>query len=239
MTAVQVKRRSFERGFERFMGFFEVHRTLGPLRYFSWAVAIDQLGGRTIPTFSPQAEAADLTGLALELALWGAAPDDLAFLTPPPEGAYAEARALLRMLGALERYDEALEMQERAHELDPLEHRLDRLSTLLRAGRYDEALPPARELVEKEPGFGLAHTTLGWTYILMGRHEEGVTALRHALSLYPENDMYRAQLGQALGMTGDIAGAKRTLRELLVDTIRAQQVVSAQIEGRIRRPNQP
>ena len=119
-----------------------------------------------------------------------------------------------RMLGALERYDEALEMQERAHELDPLEHRLDRLSTLLRAGRYDEALPPALELVEQEPAFGHAHTTLGWTYILMGRHEEGVAALRHAVSLHPENAMYRAQLGQALGMTGDIAEAERTLQEL-------------------------
>ncbi len=47
-------------------------------------------------------EAADLTGLALELALWGADPGDLAFLTPPPEGAMAEARALLAMLGALD-----------------------------------------------------------------------------------------------------------------------------------------
>ncbi|WP_171121915.1 MULTISPECIES: ATP-dependent helicase HrpB [unclassified Ruegeria] len=47
-------------------------------------------------------EAADLTGLALELALWGASPGDLAFLTPPPDGATAEARNLLQMLGALD-----------------------------------------------------------------------------------------------------------------------------------------
>ncbi|KGM89212.1 ATP-dependent helicase HrpB [Roseovarius mucosus DSM 17069] len=47
-------------------------------------------------------EAADLAGLALELALWGAAPQDLPLLTPPNPGAYAEARALLEMLGALE-----------------------------------------------------------------------------------------------------------------------------------------
>jgi adenylate cyclase len=119
-----------------------------------------------------------------------------------------------RMLAGLERYDEALEMQERAHELDPLEHRLDRLSTLLRAGRYEDALPPALELVEKEPGFGLARATLGWTYILMGRPAEGVAALRHVVLLYPENDLYRAQLGQALGMTGDITGAEQILREL-------------------------
>ncbi|GAA6158651.1 ATP-dependent helicase HrpB [Ruegeria sp. HU-ET01832] len=47
-------------------------------------------------------EAADLTGLALELALWGAESNDLAFLTPPPEGTMAEARSLLTMLGALD-----------------------------------------------------------------------------------------------------------------------------------------
>nr|WP_319247542.1 ATP-dependent helicase HrpB [uncultured Celeribacter sp.] len=47
-------------------------------------------------------ETADLTGLALELALWGAREDDLAFLTPPPAGPLAEARALLRGIGALD-----------------------------------------------------------------------------------------------------------------------------------------
>lgn len=45
-------------------------------------------------------EAADLTGLALELALWGAS--DLPFLTPPNAGVLAEAQALLTGLGALE-----------------------------------------------------------------------------------------------------------------------------------------
>ena len=44
-------------------------------------------------------ESADLTGLALELAEWGT--DALAFLTPPPEAALAEARALLSELEAL------------------------------------------------------------------------------------------------------------------------------------------
>ncbi|WP_420003451.1 ATP-dependent helicase HrpB [Arenibacterium sp. LLYu02] len=47
-------------------------------------------------------EAADLTGLALELALWGAEPQDLPLLTQPPVGSLAEARALLHMLGALD-----------------------------------------------------------------------------------------------------------------------------------------
>ncbi len=57
-----------------------------------------------LSAFPPaEIEAADLAGLALELALWGAQPEDLPFLTPPPQGAYTEAQALLRMLGALDR----------------------------------------------------------------------------------------------------------------------------------------
>ncbi|MEQ5871294.1 ATP-dependent helicase HrpB [Sagittula sp. NFXS13] len=47
-------------------------------------------------------EAADLSALALELALWGAQPTDLPFLTQPPESAYGEAVGLLKMLGALD-----------------------------------------------------------------------------------------------------------------------------------------
>ena len=51
----------------------------------------------------PEIASADLTALALELAVWGAAsPDGLAFLTPPPAPAFAEARALLAELGALD-----------------------------------------------------------------------------------------------------------------------------------------
>lgn len=50
----------------------------------------------------PEIETADLTSLVLELALWGSQPTDLAFLTAPNPGAYGEAQALLRLLGALD-----------------------------------------------------------------------------------------------------------------------------------------
>lgn len=54
-----------------------------------------------LAAFPPaEIEAADLTALALELALWGAV--DLPFLTAPPPGPLAEARALLTSLGALD-----------------------------------------------------------------------------------------------------------------------------------------
>ncbi|WP_300516393.1 ATP-dependent helicase HrpB [Aliiroseovarius sp.] len=57
-----------------------------------------------LPPFPPaEIEAADLTGLALELALWGSADGSgLAFLTPPNPGVLGEAQALLTQLGALQ-----------------------------------------------------------------------------------------------------------------------------------------
>lgn len=44
---------------------------------------------------------ADLAGLALQLARWGVAPNQLAWLDAPPGAAYAQAQDLLRRLGAL------------------------------------------------------------------------------------------------------------------------------------------
>ncbi len=57
--------------------------------------------GALAPFPPPEIEAADLAGLALELALWGSEAG-LAFLTPPPAAALAEARVLLAGLGALD-----------------------------------------------------------------------------------------------------------------------------------------
>ncbi len=52
---------------------------------------------------APEIAEADLAGLALELAIWGAGDGaGLAFLDPPPAAALAEARALLAGLGALD-----------------------------------------------------------------------------------------------------------------------------------------
>lgn len=55
-----------------------------------------------LPAFPPaEITTADLSSLALELAAWGTGPNDLSFLTPPPDGAYATAQELLETLGAL------------------------------------------------------------------------------------------------------------------------------------------
>ncbi|HET9816070.1 MAG TPA: ATP-dependent helicase HrpB, partial [Xanthobacteraceae bacterium] len=50
----------------------------------------------------PEILSADLSSFVLDLAAWGAAPEALSFLDPPPKGALGEARALLADLGALD-----------------------------------------------------------------------------------------------------------------------------------------
>jgi ATP-dependent helicase HrpB len=54
------------------------------------------------PADRPEILEAELSGLALDLAAWGAGEQELGFLDPPPAGALAAGRALLRELDALD-----------------------------------------------------------------------------------------------------------------------------------------
>jgi ATP-dependent helicase HrpB len=57
---------------------------------------------RGLPAFDrPEIFEAELSGLRLDCAAWGAAPADLPFPDPPPGGALAAAEALLERLGAM------------------------------------------------------------------------------------------------------------------------------------------
>jgi ATP-dependent helicase HrpB len=53
------------------------------------------------PFTPPEIASADLAGFALELAVWGTDGADLGFLDPPPAPSMADARTLLRELGAV------------------------------------------------------------------------------------------------------------------------------------------
>ncbi|MFT4014185.1 MAG: ATP-dependent helicase HrpB [Paracoccus sp. (in: a-proteobacteria)] len=111
--------------------------------YRMWARAEEG----ALPAFAPpEIAVADLAGLALELANWGSDGTDLAFLTPPPGGALAEARALLRDLGALDMGDRITD-HGRALAALPLHPRLAHM--LLVAGRGAADL--AALLAERDP----------------------------------------------------------------------------------------
>lgn len=65
-----------------------------------WAYRLWPQSQRLEPQRRPEIAQVDLSGLALELALWGDA--GLRFVDPPPTGALNAARDLLRRLGALD-----------------------------------------------------------------------------------------------------------------------------------------
>ncbi len=75
-------------------------RTEPGIAYRLW----DEAETRSLPAFArPEILDSDLSGLALDLARWGAqSADDLAFLDRPPSAALAEARGMLARLGALD-----------------------------------------------------------------------------------------------------------------------------------------
>jgi len=118
------------------------------------------------------------------------------------------------MLSALGRYDEAIAMQQRAHVLDPVAHRMDIATTLLRAGRYDEALRAITQTLEDDPHLALAHATAGWANLLNGMGDQGIAWLRKAVALSPDNTLYQAQLGQALAQVGQTEEAREILQQL-------------------------
>jgi ATP-dependent helicase HrpB len=75
--------------------------------YRLWSQASERAFAAQEP---PEILHADLTPLALQLALWGVAePQALAWLDPPPPTAFGKARALLRLMGGL---DEAARITE-------------------------------------------------------------------------------------------------------------------------------
>lgn len=75
-------------------------RTAPGVCYRLW----DEAETRALPPFAePEMLAADLSGLALDLARWGVREvEQMAFLDPPPAAAFGEAQALLRRLEAVD-----------------------------------------------------------------------------------------------------------------------------------------
>ncbi|MEM8570843.1 MAG: ATP-dependent helicase HrpB [Pseudomonadota bacterium] len=100
----------------------------------------------------PEIASADLAGLVLELAVWGARePENLGFLTPPPKPAFEEAQGLLRRLGALDRAGLVTE-EGRALARLPVHPRLGHmLRTAAKTGGLDIACDLAALLENRDP----------------------------------------------------------------------------------------
>jgi ATP-dependent helicase HrpB len=99
----------------------------------------------------PEILEADLSGLLLDLAAWGTAPEDLHWLDPPPAPHLASAGELLRGLGALDADGRITDTGRRMGRL-PVHPRLARL--LLRAAELETPVLGARLaaiLAERDP----------------------------------------------------------------------------------------
>ncbi|MFN3353901.1 MAG: ATP-dependent helicase HrpB, partial [Brevundimonas sp.] len=133
-----------------------------------------------IPHQPPEIAEADLTGLALDLARWGATTaDGLALLDPPPKGAFAEARAVLGRLGAL---DESGRLTAHGRRLAaiPLGPRLAHL--VATASDAGDALGGARlAAILSEPGLGGTSTDVAERLVQLVR--DGAPRARDALKL--------------------------------------------------------
>jgi ATP-dependent helicase HrpB len=104
------------------------------------------------PYARPEILTSDLSSFALDLAAWGAAPEALAFLDPPPKGAWSEAKALLADLGALDADGRITEEGRRLRAL-PLPPRLARMVVDAAAeGAGEEAAEIAALLGERGLG---------------------------------------------------------------------------------------
>jgi ATP-dependent helicase HrpB len=103
----------------------------------------DEAETRALPAYAdPEILDADLSGLALDLARWGARDvGDMAFLDPPPTAAFAEARSLLGRLEALSDDGVLTPHGERLSEF-PLPPRLAHM--LLKAGQAGQGARAAR-----------------------------------------------------------------------------------------------
>jgi len=119
-----------------------------------------------------------------------------------------------RLCAGLARFDEAIALQERARGLDPVTHRTDLATSLVRAGRNEDAARVATESIRLEPRDARPHATLGWALFRQGRLDEGIAELERAVALAPSEDIWLAQLGEAYGLAGRIEKARGVLRQL-------------------------
>ncbi|WP_090196092.1 ATP-dependent helicase HrpB [Yoonia tamlensis] len=141
-----------------------------------------------LPAYAPaEIEAADLASLALEIASWGS--DDLLFLTPPPDGALAEARALLQGLGAL---DAGLRITAHGRALAalPLHPRLAHMLQIAGA----QAAPLAALLAARDPLRGAPSDLSLRIAALRGRYD-GLGQINHAALAQIKSEIPRLSKG--------------------------------------------
>jgi predicted CXXCH cytochrome family protein len=120
-----------------------------------------------------------------------------------------------RILAEKRQWPEAFYDFEKALRLRPgyATYSYDFALALVRADRFDEALPRAQAAVRAEPASADAFELLGGLYTRKSRWSEAIDSYRRALQLRPESAATHLRLGNVLAAQGDLASAAEHLRE--------------------------
>ena len=120
------------------------------------------------------------------------------------------------LLVATSRPLEAVVEVKRAQELEPLSLAISTgLGFVYHLNRdYDRAVEAFGKTLEMEPSFTLARRRLGQTWLAKGMFESAVAEIERAAAVSPDTETLAA-LGQAYAVSGNAAGAKRLLDQLV------------------------
>lgn len=131
--------------------------------------------------------------------------------------AYPLIRARIQVLGARSS-DEALtvfrtQMKERP-DATPPEVRYGYALALIRAGRYEDAIPILYGLQQEHPAMVAYHSALGEAEVLAGRKAEGLLTFQKAMRVFPRNRPLTVRYAEALLRTSQFAEAHAVLLDL-------------------------
>jgi TolB-like protein len=114
------------------------------------------------------------------------------------------------------RKDESLREIERALELDPRSVSINSDLALhyFYTAQYDAAIEQARKTLAMDPSFAMARFWLGRSLFQQGKHKEGISELERILTEQPGHILAQAVLGNAYGISGQPAKARRVAREM-------------------------
>jgi serine/threonine-protein kinase len=129
------------------------------------------------------------------------------------------------MLAGLGRFEEALVQIQRAWDLDPLSLVIQTNvgAILFEARQYEQAVERLLNVLQMDPGFGLANFHLGRTYAAMARYGQSIDALQKAAPGFP---IAMGFLGLSWAQIGHRDKAEEILREL--ERLTVAQYVPAQ-----------
>jgi predicted Zn-dependent protease len=113
------------------------------------------------------------------------------------------------------RRDEAIPMKRRALDLDPLSLIInaDLGFLLYQCRRFDDAIVQLKKTLELDPNFPITYQYLGFVYEQKSS-EDAIVAFRKAYALMPDSPELKAQLAQALALSGKRTEALRLLEEV-------------------------